>query len=192
MCTPFYHLASPFLWVSKLMKKEYFAQIRVKSLEFALSCMKSMDNTAFKIWTFLLLCARANSLNTTFKCEKLQQDSCYDITLAFNYTTTGIADDSKDQNEIAENLKKWEALSFLPRCWEVLKPLLCGVYMPKCEDGIVELPCRSACSLARSHCQVVEEFERWPEFLKCEKFPLENCDNITVSYFTDISRAVEC
>ena len=183
-----YHLVSLFLWISELCKREYFAQNCAKSLAFALSCMKSMDNTSsFKFWAFFLLCAQVNSFNKTFKCEKLQQHSCYDITLPFYYTTTGIADDSKDQKEIAKNLKKWKALSFLPRCWEVLKPLLCRVYMPECEENNVELPCRSACSLARSHCQVVKEFQGWPDFMRCENFPLENCDNLTVSYSDDTS-----
>ena len=172
-------------WISGSFEKEYFAQICVKSLEFTLSCTKSMDITSTRLWTFVLLCAHVNSMNNTFKCEKLKQNTCFDITLPFNHTTTEIATDSKDQKEIIKNLERWKALSFLPRCWEILKPLLCRVYMPKCEEGNVRLPCRSVCLLTREPCRVVEEFDSyggWPEFLKCEAFPLENCDNLTVSY----------
>ncbi|CAB3996833.1 smoothened homolog [Paramuricea clavata] len=144
-----------------------------------------MDITFTRLWTFVLLCAHVKSLNNTFKCEKLKQDTgCFDITLPFNYTTTEIATDSKDQKEIIKNLERWKALSFLPRCWEILKPLLCRVYMPKCEEGNVRLPCRSVCLLTREPCRVVEQFDSyggWPEFLKCEAFPLENCDNLTIS-----------
>ena len=152
-----------------------------------------MDIISFRIWAFVLLCAHAISLNktTSFKCEKLKQRSCYDITLPFNFSSTEIANDSADQTEIAKNLEKWQALSFLPRCWEVLKPLLCRVYMPECHRGIVRLPCRSACLLTRTPCRVVEEYHSyggWPDFLRCENFPLENCDNLTVSNITYTSR----
>jgi smoothened protein len=154
-----------------------------------------MDKTSLKLWAFVLLCAHVvNSLNRTLQCERLKERTCYDITLPFNYTTTGIAKDSKDQQEVVKNLKKWEALSFLPRCWEVLKPLLCRVYMPKCEEGNIRLPCRSLCLLTRAPCEVVEQYDSyggWPDFLKCEAFPLEDCDNLTVSYFTDTSSAVK-
>ena len=137
-----------------------------------------------KLCAFLLLCAQVNSLSKTLKCEELRQHTCFDITLPFNYTTTEIASDSKDQEEVVKNLEKWRALSFLPDCWEVLKPLLCRVYMPKCENGNVRLPCRSACMLTRTPCGIVKRFDRyggWPDFLKCETFPLEDCDNLTIS-----------
>ena len=144
-----------------------------------------MDKSSIKLWAFVLLCAHVDSLSKTLKCEELKQHTCFDITLPFNYTTTEIASDSNDQEEIVKNLEKWRPLSYLPRCWEVLKPLLCHVYMPKCENGNVRLPCRSICMLTRAPCSIVESFHKyggWPDFLKCERFPLEDCDNFTVSY----------
>lgn len=139
-----------------------------------------MDLTPF---TFILvfLCAPSTSLE---KCEKLKRTTCMGMALSFNFTTTAIANDSKDQSEIETNLDKWKALSFLPRCWEVLHPLLCRVYMPKCDEGRVQLPCRSRCLKTRSPCKVVEKFQDyggWPDFLKCDAFPQENCDNFTIT-----------
>lgn len=145
-----------------------------------------MDRTSLKLWTFILLCAFVNSSNKTLKCEKLKEQTCFDFPLPFHNTTTEIVDDSKDQDEIARNLEKWKALSFLPRCWEVLKPLLCRVYKPRCSGGHVKLPCRSVCALTRAPCSIVERFDSyggWPKFLQCDFFPSEDCDNITVSYF---------
>lgn len=62
-----------------------------------------------------------------------------------------------------------------PRCWAVIQPLLCAVYMPKCENGKVELPSQTLCQATRRPCSIVEQERGWPNFLKCEntdKFPL--------------------
>ena len=152
-----------------------------------------MDAKSCKLWTLVLLFAKVNSLNKTLRCEKLEIQTCFDIKLPFNFTTTSIATDSKNQKEIEKNLQRWKALSFLPRCWEVLKPLLCSVYMPECDESshkATRLPCRSACLLTRTPCRVVENYRTyggWPDFLECEKFPLKDCDNLTVGYFKTIS-----
>lgn len=29
---------------------------------------------------------------------------------------------------------------YIPRCWAVIQPFLCSLYMPKCENGLVDLP----------------------------------------------------
>lgn len=59
-----------------------------------------------------------------------------------------------------------------PRCWSVIQPLLCAVYMPKCENGRVELPSQSLCLATRRPCSIVDQERGWPEFLKCDKFPV--------------------
>lgn len=63
-----------------------------------------------------------------------------------------------------------------PRCWDVIQPLLCAVYMPKCEDGQVELPSQTLCQATRAPCTIVERERGWPDFLKCtpDRFP-EGC-----------------
>uniref|UniRef100_A0A8C9EW45 Protein smoothened n=1 Tax=Pavo cristatus TaxID=9049 RepID=A0A8C9EW45_PAVCR len=65
-----------------------------------------------------------------------------------------------------------------PRCWDVIQPLLCAVYMPKCEDGQVELPSQTLCQATRAPCTIVERERGWPDFLKCtpDRFP-EGCPN---------------
>lgn len=59
-----------------------------------------------------------------------------------------------------------------PRCWSVIQPLLCAVYMPKCENGRVELPSQSLCLATRRPCNIVEQERGWPNFLKCDHFPV--------------------
>lgn len=59
-----------------------------------------------------------------------------------------------------------------PRCWSVIQPLLCAVYMPKCENGRVELPSQSLCAATRQPCSIVDRERGWPGFLKCDQFPV--------------------
>lgn len=63
-----------------------------------------------------------------------------------------------------------------PRCWAVIQPLLCAVYMPKCENDRVELPSRTLCQATRGPCAIVERERGWPDFLRCmpDHFP-EGC-----------------
>ncbi|KAB1276731.1 Smoothened-like protein [Camelus dromedarius] len=65
-----------------------------------------------------------------------------------------------------------------PRCWAVIQPLLCAVYMPKCENDRVELPSRTLCQATRGPCAIVERERGWPDFLRCtpDHFP-EGCPN---------------
>ncbi|XP_019364887.1 PREDICTED: smoothened homolog, partial [Gavialis gangeticus] len=72
----------------------------------------------------------------------------------------------------------WAGLRNAPRCWDVIQPLLCAVYMPKCEDGKVELPSQTLCQATRGPCTIVERERGWPDFLKCglDRFP-EGCPN---------------
>jgi hypothetical protein len=37
-------------------------------------------------------------------------------------------------------MSRWEGLRSSPRCWAVIQPLLCSYYMPKCQDGLIDLP----------------------------------------------------
>ncbi|KAI1883454.1 hypothetical protein AGOR_G00231610 [Albula goreensis] len=52
------------------------------------------------------------------------------------------------------------------------------VYMPKCENGKVELPSQSLCLATRKPCAIVERERGWPNFLQCttDKFPV-GCQN---------------
>lgn len=54
-----------------------------------------------------------------------------------------------------------------PRCWAVIQPLLCAVYMPKCENDRVELPSRTLARPPRGPCAIVERERGWPDFLRC-------------------------
>lgn len=116
------------------------------------------------------------------RCELLEERTCFGSRLDYNFTTTALVKDSQTQLEIKDNLKRWEGLKFLSRCWSVLQPLLCQVYKPRCHNGSVPLPCREQCLATRTPCNVVKRYnEDWPEFLQCERFPLGGCKGGSIS-----------
>ena len=117
------------------------------------------------------------SSSASYTCELLETRTCLGEPLDFQYTTTELVSDSKNQREVQKNLRRWEDLRFLPKCWSVLQPFLCEVYVPKCENATVKLPCREQCLATRKPCSVVEwYYGRWPEFLRCENFPKATCN----------------
>ncbi|XP_077196532.1 protein smoothened [Paroedura picta] len=111
-------------------------------------------------------------------CEALRQSACLGSPLPYGATSTLLADDSASQAEAHDKLLLWSGLRNAPRCWDVIQPLLCAVYMPKCEDGMVELPSQTLCQATRGPCTIVERERGWPDFLKCttDRFP-EGCPN---------------
>ncbi|XP_030334006.1 smoothened homolog [Strigops habroptila] len=117
-------------------------------------------------------CRRAAS------CEQLRFGSCLGSALPYAATSTLLATDSASQEEAHGKLLLWSGLRNAPRCWDVIQPLLCAVYMPKCEDGQVELPSQTLCQATRAPCTIVERERGWPDFLKCttDRFP-EGCPN---------------
>ena len=125
------------------------------------------------------------TIATAYICEPLQERKCFGKQLHYEYTTTELAADSDNQEDVKKRLDEWYGLRFLPKCWQVLQPFLCDVYKPNCDrmNGSVKLPCRDQCLATRKPCSVVASFRKdkpgWPDFLKCERLPA-NC-NGTVS-----------
>ncbi|XP_006780762.1 smoothened homolog [Neolamprologus brichardi] len=112
----------------------------------------------------------------TSTCEVLKYNTCLGSPLPYTHTSLILAEDSSTQEEAFEKLTMWSGLRNAPRCWSVIQPLLCAVYMPKCENGRVELPSQSLCLTTRSPCSIVDRERGWPSFLKCDKFPV-GCSN---------------
>ncbi|KAI7791837.1 protein smoothened [Triplophysa rosa] len=142
------------------------------------------------IWAASFMAARAVILHTnetifndyckkTTTCEVLKYNTCLGSPLPYSHTSLVLAEDSETQEEAFEKLAMWSGLRNAPRCWAVIQPLLCAVYMPKCENGKVELPSQHLCQSTRTPCSIVEQERGWPNFLKCEfkdKFP-KGCQN---------------
>ncbi|XP_068611472.1 protein smoothened [Brachionichthys hirsutus] len=109
-------------------------------------------------------------------CEALKYNTCLGSPLPYTHTSLILAEDSGTQEDAFEKLTMWSGLRNAPRCWSVIQPLLCAVYMPKCENGRVELPGQSLCLATRRPCSIVDRERGWPNFLKCDQFPI-GCSN---------------
>lgn len=112
-------------------------------------------------------------------CEVLKYKACLGSPLPYTHTSLILAEDSSTQDEAFEKLAMWSGLRNAPRCWSVIQPLLCAIYMPKCENGRVELPSQHLCQATRRPCSIVDQERGWPNFLKCENnegFPM-GCQN---------------
>lgn len=110
------------------------------------------------------------------KCEPLETKDCFGALLPYQRTAAGVfTHDIATQNDVQANLRLWKALRTVPQCWEVIQPLLCSVYLPRCKvDGtsnmsLVQKPSREQCDIVQTRCRIVELYGGWPEFLKCDQ-----------------------
>ena len=137
------------------------------------------------IFTFILngISARESfQCSKSAKCEELTKNAtCFGTTLPYSsisYSFTGL------QNiwNIKDRLKDWEALKAVPKCWAVIQPLLCSVYLPKCENGKVSKVPHQLCRVVQNPCRIVEYVQEWPTFLQCDNSSVfttvsNECDN---------------
>ena len=144
------------------------------------------------LYTFTILYSLFTATRgITYKCEVLEDQTCFGSNLDHNFTTLQLVTDSHNQGEVKNNLKQWEGLKFLSKCWSVLQPLLCQVYKPRCQNSSVKLPCREQCDATRKPCSVVERYnKKWPDFLQCERFPEGGCEVSSNSKILNVYRSI--
>uniref|UniRef100_A0A336K3M0 Protein smoothened n=1 Tax=Culicoides sonorensis TaxID=179676 RepID=A0A336K3M0_CULSO len=115
------------------------------------------------------------------RCERLRQKTCFGSPLPYNYTSISLTD-SFSQEHTLETLYSYQALKHVPKCWAVIQPFLCAVFLPKCEEingeNFVYLPSLEMCRKTQDPCRILYNTTYFPEFLKCkeEHFPTK-CNN---------------
>ncbi|KAJ8916215.1 hypothetical protein NQ315_016354 [Exocentrus adspersus] len=112
------------------------------------------------------------------KCQVLNYTTCMGAKLPYHSTTLELTD-LKDQEQVQDKLLLYHNLRFVPKCWAVIQPFLCALYMPKCDRGKVDLPSREMCRITLEPCKILYNGSVLPEFLNCEDerlFP-PNCRN---------------
>lgn len=121
----------------------------------------------------------SNGMNLASKCITMETNSCFGINLDYNSTSLPSIIQSKNVTEARNNLELWKELTFVPTCWQALEQFLCHVYLPKCINGSVRLPCKARCLQARTSCAMIPRFNdgKWPMALNCEYLPTTACQD---------------
>lgn len=115
------------------------------------------------------------------RCERLKQKTCFGSTLPYNFTSLDLTD-SYSQEQTLERLYAYQAIKHVPKCWAVIQPFLCAVFLPKCEDvngkPHVYMPSLEMCRKTQEPCRILYNTTYFPEFLKCSEniFP-SKCNN---------------
>lgn len=115
------------------------------------------------------------------RCELLKHKTCFGSVLPYNYSSV-LLTDSYSQEQTRERLYAYHAIKHVPKCWAVIQPFLCAVFLPKCDeiDGeqYVYLPSLEMCRKTQEPCRILYDTPYFPDFLKCNEtlFP-SKCNN---------------
>ncbi|RZC37430.1 smoothened [Asbolus verrucosus] len=101
------------------------------------------------------------------KCQPLNYTACMGTKLPY-YSTTLELTDLATQEKVQEKLQLFQYLRYVPKCWAVIQPFLCALYMPKCENGRVDLPSREMCRITLGPCKIFYNSSIFPKFLNCD------------------------
>lgn len=112
-------------------------------------------------------------------CQPIRNGTtCFGSILPYSMTSMDLTD-LYTQEESHDRLVVYqEIFKYVPKCWPVIQPFLCAVFLPQCERGYVYLPSFEMCKLAMDHCSTMYDKNFLPNYLKCDEklFPKE-CKN---------------
>ena len=105
-------------------------------------------------------------------CQHLPNVTCFGNPLTYSHISFDHTGLDKIYEVMSKLSQEWEWLRSVPQCWKAVQPLLCSVYLPRCDeaDMTVEMVSRHLCRAAQGPCRIVgarPEFA-WPEFLRCD------------------------
>lgn len=112
------------------------------------------------------------------KCEILNYTTCMGSKLPY-YSTSLELTNTSTQEKVQEKLQIYKYLRYIPKCWAVIQPFLCALYMPKCHNDMVDLPSKEMCNITLKPCKVLYDNGLFPDFIKCEDTSLfpSQCKN---------------
>ncbi|XKL60090.1 hypothetical protein PGB90_001106 [Kerria lacca] len=110
-------------------------------------------------------------------CERLKYSTCFGVKLPYSSTSLNLIPGVSTQDDVQEKLQRWKGLMYIPRCWAVIQPFLCSLYMPKCENGLVDLPSFEMCEIIKYPCRILHLVNLWPEEFNCSSSYKSRCKN---------------
>ncbi|XP_024944001.1 protein smoothened isoform X2 [Cephus cinctus] len=101
-------------------------------------------------------------------CIEMKSKTCMGTQLPYSTTTLDLIPEQTTQEKIEEKLNILQGLRHIPKCWAVVQPFLCSVFMPKCVNGTVDLPSHKMCKMVSGPCRILFNQTIWPSFINCE------------------------
>ncbi|XP_014203465.1 protein smoothened [Copidosoma floridanum] len=102
------------------------------------------------------------------KCVHMSNSTCMGTRLPYDTTSMDLIPYYTTQEAIREKLYLLQSLKHIPKCWAVVQPFLCSVFMPKCINDTVDLPSQEMCRIVSGPCRIIFNHTIWPSFIKCE------------------------
>ncbi|XP_025831873.1 protein smoothened [Agrilus planipennis] len=100
-------------------------------------------------------------------CQPLKYNTCMGIKLPYSSTTLDLINLSS-QEVVQEKLQLYQYLRYIPKCWAVIQPFLCALYMPKCENGKAYLASKEMCRIISGPCKILHRSGIFSDFMmKC-------------------------
>lgn len=122
------------------------------------------------------------------RCLRLHNKTCLTGDLTYSFTTSILVSGHSETNK---DLKLWENLQHVPKCWDAIRPVLCAVYLPRCDYNVtinksmVQLPKKKMCDLMKGPCKIVEELNLWPIHLNCNYYYYSEGCNVSAGVNAD-------
>lgn len=130
------------------------------------------------------------------RCEQLKKNSCFGSILPYNYTSLELTD-SYSQEQTFDRLYAYQAIQHVPKCWAVIQPFICAVFLPKCDKiddkEFVYLPSLEMCRKTQEPCRILYNTPYFPEFLKCNEtvFPSKCNNDVREMKFNSTGKCLE-
>ncbi|XP_001602300.2 protein smoothened isoform X2 [Nasonia vitripennis] len=102
------------------------------------------------------------------KCVKMINTTCLGATLPYDTTSLDLMPKYTTQEMIMEKLHILRGLEHIPKCWAVVQPFLCSLFLPKCVNDTVDLPSQEMCKVVSGPCKILLNHTIWPNFIKCD------------------------
>lgn len=123
----------------------------------------------FMTWIFFVACgygelvkyntkSRQCSLKTT-SCLQLKNKTCLGVQIPYTTSSNDLVRNISFKDGTFPPLNHWQHFRAIPKCWEVIQPLLCSIYYPKCgkenNDRYVDKPSRALCDSIVEPCKIL-------------------------------------
>ena len=91
------------------------------------------------------------------KCVSIKRDTCFGTNLNYNSVSFDLSG-HKNQYNVKASLEKYEWLKYVPDCYKAIRPFLCAVHFPKCENDTISKVPHKLCRNARKECGIVGQW----------------------------------